>query len=179
MKRLRTRQQAAHHDAHRKRVPAPLLSTCAAQGLRSHPPLRLSRQRSTGCSHRARSPAARFENSATAASRVRTSHMALPTMRRQHEHRAQPHFTTAGISMQATGFFMILSPSNGSLRCDPTSSHTYVFSAKLRTNQLFLLVCSSRNRSILGGLSAFPPDPARVLQPLCPAHAGQFAPLAP
>ena len=58
-----TWQQAAHHDAHRKRVPAPLLPACAAQGLRSHPPLRLSRQRTPGCSHRARSPAARLSTS--------------------------------------------------------------------------------------------------------------------
>ena len=176
---IRTWQQAAHHDAHRKRVPAPLLPTCAAQRVRPHPPLRLSRQRSPGCSHRPRSPAARLQYSATAACRVRTSHIALPTLRRQHEHRAQPHCATTGISMQASGFFMTLSPPNGTRRCDGTSWHTCAFSANLRTHQLFLLACSSRNRSFLRGLSAFPTFPAQLSQPLSRIHAGQIPPLAP
>jgi len=37
--------------------------------------------------------------------------------------------------MQATGFFMTLSPPNGSLRCDPTSSHTYASSVKLQVTR--------------------------------------------
>jgi|SRR5580692_5099782 hypothetical protein len=88
MERLCARQQAAHHDAIRERVPAPLLPTCAAQRLRSHPPLRLSRQRTPRRSHRARSPAACLPASAKfTAHQLSVSHLALPTLRSQHEHR--------------------------------------------------------------------------------------------
>ena len=164
----------------RKRVPAPLLPTCAAQRLRPHPPLRLSRQRTPGRSHRARSPAACMPASADIAShQLPASYLALPALRSQHAHRAQPHRATTGISMRPSRHFLIPTLSTGQRRCGSTSPPTCVFSAKLRPHDPFLLACSSRNHSPLRDLSAFPPYPDRVFQPLCPIHAGQFAPLAP
>ena len=120
MERLCARQQAAHHDAHRERVPAPILPTCAAQRLRSHPPLRLSRQRTPDRSHRARSPAACLPASKKFAThQLPVSCVALPTMRSQHEHRAQPHCATTGFSMQTSRHFLIPASSRGSRRCGP------------------------------------------------------------
>ena len=111
MERLRALQQAAHHDGHRKRVPAPLLLACAAQGLRSRPPLRLSSEHTPSCSHRSRSAAARLSASSNFAShQLFASSLAWSALRSQHEHRSQPHRATAGVSMQATGLFMTLGP---------------------------------------------------------------------
>ena len=120
MERLRARQQAAHHDAIRERVPAPLLPTCAAQRLCPHPSLRLSRQRSPYLSPRARSPAARLPASAKFTShQLPVSHLALPTLRSQHAHRAQPHRATTGVSMRASRHFLI--PASSRAREDVTA----------------------------------------------------------
>ena len=73
------------------------------------------------------------------------SHLALPTLRSQHEHRAQPHRATTGLSMQTVRLLLIPTPSNGSRTCAGTSSHTCVLTAKLRPYHLFLPACSSRN----------------------------------
>ena len=180
MERLRARQQTAHHDTIRERVPAPLLPTCAAQRLRPHPSLRLSRQRSPYLSPRARSTAARMPASADIAShQLPASRLALPALRSQHAHRAQPHCTTTGITMRPSRHFLIPTLYTGQRRCGSTSPRAFVFSAKLRTHDLFLLACSSRDRSPLRDLSASPPYADRVFQLLCPIHQGQFASLAP
>ena len=160
MERLRTWKQAAHHDTHCKRVLAPILPTCAAQGLRPHPPLRLSRQRTPSYSHRASSPAACLSDSSNFAShQLFAGCLALPALRSQHEHRSQPHRATAGISMSR--HFVTPTPSNGPRRYDPMSRGTRVFRANLRTPHLFLLACSSRNRSLLRYLSSSTSHPTR------------------
>jgi hypothetical protein len=88
-------------------------------------------------------------NTAKAASlRFHTSNMALPSLWCQHEHRTQPHCTTTGLSMQASGFFMTLNPLNGSRRCERTSSHPYVSNAKLQlTNHSKTHVPGEKTRS--------------------------------
>jgi hypothetical protein len=101
----------------------------------------------------------------------------LPALRSQHEHRSQPHRTTAGISMSR--HFMTPTPSNGPRRCDPASRPTCAFSANFRPYDRLLLACSSRNRSSLEGLSALPPSPTRLLLPPRHIHAGQLATVAP
>ena len=162
------------------RVLAPVLPTCAAQRLRPHPPLRLSRQRPPHLSPRARSAAARLPAPTKFTShQLPDGHLAVPALRSQHEHRAQPHRATTGVSMQADRLLLMPAPSKGSRRCDRTSRPTCVFSAKLRPNNQFLHARSSRNHSSLRGLSPLPPYPARVFQPLCPIHRSQFSPLAP
>jgi hypothetical protein len=167
MERLRARQQAAHHDATRERVPAALLPTCAAQRLRPHPSLWLSRQRSPYLSPRARSPAALLPASTNFTShQLPVSHLAPPTLRSQHAHRAQPHSATTGVSMQTNRFLLTPVPSKDSRRCGRTSQPTCVSSATLRFYNLFLPASSLRNHSSLRELSPLPPHPARVFQPL-------------
>jgi hypothetical protein len=174
------RQPTAHHDTHSKRVPAPILPTCAAQRIRPHPPLRLPRQRSPHGAPRARSSVVRLPASTKFTSRqLPVSHLALPTLRSQRAHRAQHHRATTGISMRASRHFLSRASSNGSRRCDRTSPPPCVFNANLRTYDLFLPARSSRNHSFLRGLSPLPPYEASVLRPLCPIHASQFAYLAP
>lgn len=127
---------------------------------------------------RARSPAACLSASCNFASRqLFASCLALPALRSQHEHRSQPHRATTGISMSR--HFMIPTPSNGPRRCDRTSRHTCVLSAKLRTHDQFRLACGSRNQSIPTDLSPFPPYPDRVSQLPYPNYASQLAHLAP
>jgi hypothetical protein len=148
MERLRARQQAAHHDAIRQRVPAPILPTCAAQRLRPHSPLRISRQRPPHVSPRARPAATRLPASTKFTSRqLPAGHLAMPTLRSQHAYRAQPHRATTGVSMQTDRFLLTPAPSKDSRRCDRTSRPTCVSDAELPPYNPFLLACSSRNYS--------------------------------
>ena len=99
MERLRAWQQAAHHDLIRERVPAPIPANmfCPEASSSASVTSAISPALTVYLSPRACSPAARLPASTKFTSnQLPVSHLALPTLRSQHEHRAQPHRATTG-----------------------------------------------------------------------------------
>jgi hypothetical protein len=138
MERLCPRQQATHHDSHRDRVPAPLLPARPAPRLRPHPPLRLSCQCPPYGFARTRSPLPKKSTAVRTSHRESpTSYLALPALRSQHAHRAQPYLATTGLPMQTARLFLISSPS---LSLSNVPSHVYAdlrLTGKMATRPLF------------------------------------------
>src|ERR1700684_2736814 len=132
MERLCSWQQTGRLASPRYRVPASLLPTRAASRLCPYPPPRLSRHCPQNSSARTGSSSARLPTSAQSPHRqLPVSHLALPTLRSQHAHRAQPHLAATRLPMQTLRFFLIPTPSNRSQTWAGTSSHIYALTAKL------------------------------------------------
>jgi hypothetical protein len=129
---------------------------------------------------RTRSLSARLPTSAQSPHRqLPVSHLALPTLRSQHAHRAQPYLAATRLPMQTVRLFLIPTPSHRSQTCAGTSSHIYALTAKLRPYHLSVSASSPPNYPFHACLPRIAPSPASHFHTLPRVHLGRVSPSAP